>query len=61
MVRAGFEQLGVTRIVATCDVSNAASAHVLEKAGLRRETTLEDHRFAKGVWWTSFLYATRRP
>jgi RimJ/RimL family protein N-acetyltransferase len=60
MVRAGFEQLGLTRIVATCNVSNSASAHVLEKAGLHREATLEDHRFAKGVWWTSFLYGIRR-
>jgi RimJ/RimL family protein N-acetyltransferase len=60
MVRAGFEQLGLTRIVATCDVANAASAHVLEKAGLHREATLEDHRFAKGRWWTSFFYAIRR-
>src|SRR5713226_6043027 len=60
MVRAGFEQLGLTRIVATCNVSNTASAHVLEKAGLQREATLEDHRFAKGVWWTSFMYAIPR-
>lgn len=60
IVEAGFEQLGLTRIVATCAVANTASAHVLEKTGLQREATLEDHRFAKGVWWTSFLYAIRR-
>lgn len=33
MVRAGFEQLQLKRIVSTCDVANAASARVLEKAG----------------------------
>ena len=40
MVRAGFEQLGLTRIVSTCDVANSASVRVLEKAGLKRTATL---------------------
>jgi RimJ/RimL family protein N-acetyltransferase len=57
LVRAGFDELGVKRIFATCDVSNHASARVLEKAGLRREATLNRHKFAKDMWWTSFLYA----
>ena len=60
LVRAGFEQLGLNRISSTCDVSNGASARVLEKAGLQREATLEQHKYAKGQWWTSFLYAVRR-
>jgi [ribosomal protein S5]-alanine N-acetyltransferase len=60
MVRAGFEQLGVSRVFATCDVANGASARVLEKAGLQREAILERHKYARGQWWTSFLYAVRR-
>ena len=60
MVRAGFEQLGISRISSTCDVANVASAHVLEKAGLRRESMLENHKFAKNQWWTSFLYGVSR-
>jgi len=60
MVRAGFEQLGLSRIFATCDVENHASARVLAKAGLRRESTLEKHKYAKDQWWTSFLYSVRR-
>jgi RimJ/RimL family protein N-acetyltransferase len=60
LVRAGFEQLGVRRIFATCDVANHASARVLEHAGLRREARLERHTFAKDTWWTSWLYALRR-
>ena len=56
MVRVGFEQLGIRRIFSTCDAANVASARVLEKAGLRREATLENHKFAKGQWWTSLLY-----
>lgn len=57
LVRTAFEQLGASRVFATCDVANHASARVLEKAGLHREATLEHHMFAKGIWWTSFLYA----
>jgi ribosomal-protein-alanine N-acetyltransferase len=60
LVRVGFEQLGLIRIVSTCDVANGASARVLEKAGLHREAILEHHKYAKGQWWTSFLYAVRR-
>ena len=60
MVRVGFEQLGLTRIVATCDIANAASARVLEKAGLQRTATLDRHKYALGSWWTSFLYELRR-
>lgn len=60
LVRAAFDQLSASRVFATCDVANRASAHVLEKAGFRREGLLERHAFAKGVWWTSFLYAITR-
>jgi len=60
LVRAAFDELGVTRVVATCDVNNHASAHVLGKAGLHLEGTLERHKFAKGVWWTSYLYTLTR-
>jgi RimJ/RimL family protein N-acetyltransferase len=60
MVRAGFEQLGVSRVFSTCDVANRASARVLEKAGLQHEAVLEQHTFAKNQWWTSFLYAVGR-
>jgi [ribosomal protein S5]-alanine N-acetyltransferase len=60
MVRAGFEQLGLTRIVATCNIANAASARVLEKAGLSRVATLERHKFVLDKWWTSHRYAIQR-
>jgi ribosomal-protein-alanine N-acetyltransferase len=60
LVSAGFQQLGLVRIFAMCDVLNHPSARVLEKAGLRREAILENHKYAKGRWWTSFLYSVRR-
>jgi RimJ/RimL family protein N-acetyltransferase len=34
MVDAGFVQLQLERIVATCAIDHGASAHVLEKVGL---------------------------
>ena len=59
MIRAGFEQLQLKRIVSTCDVANAASARVLEKAGLVRLAKLDRHKYALGKWWTSWLYEIR--
>lgn len=60
LVAAAFEALGVDRVFATCDVDNYASARVLERAGLRREARLDQHKFARDRWWTSFLYALQR-
>jgi [ribosomal protein S5]-alanine N-acetyltransferase len=59
MVDAGFAQLRLERIFATCAVEHGASARVLEKAGLRRRTVL--HRYeAKGRWWDMWLYDLTR-
>jgi RimJ/RimL family protein N-acetyltransferase len=53
----GFEQLGLHRIWAVCDPANSASARVLEKAGLRREGEMLEHRWEKGRWCDELLYA----
>lgn len=60
LVQAGFASLGLTRIIATCDPENAASARVLERAGLHRTRLVERHRFAKQRWWTSWEWALER-
>lgn len=57
LLRAGFEQLGLQRIFALCAVQHRASARVLEKAGLRRETTLYGYTEAKGRSWDMARYA----
>ena len=57
LLRAGFEQLGLQRIFAICDMRHLASVHVLEKAGLRRETTLYGYKEAKGRAWDMYRYA----
>ena len=57
LIRFGFETLGMHRIWAIVEPENAASARVLEKAGMQREGRLRDHRFAKGLWRDSVIYA----
>ena len=57
LLRFGFETLRLHRIHAIVEPENIASARVLEKAGMRREGHLRDHRYAKGDWRDSLLYA----
>lgn len=53
----GFTELALHRIFATCDPGNTASAHVLEKSGMKREGCLREHKWSKGKWRDSYLYA----
>ena len=53
----GFNQLKLHRIFATCDPKNTASARVLEKIGMRREAYFREHKWIKGKWRDSLLYA----
>ena len=53
----GFEELGLHRIFATCDPLNIASSRVLEKIGMRCEGHLREHKWQKGRWRDSLMYA----
>jgi len=57
LVAFGFQELGLHRIVATCDPENTASSHVLEKTGMRREALLRSDSKIDGRWRDSYLYA----
>lgn len=57
LVGFGFKQLDLHRIFATCDPENVASRRVLEKIGMTREGHLRQHKWQKGKWRDSFLYA----
>ena len=50
MLRLGFEELGLHRIVAGCDTRNTASVRVMDRLGLRREAEFVDYEFLKGEW-----------
>jgi RimJ/RimL family protein N-acetyltransferase len=61
LLQFGFEALGMHRIWAIVEPENVASARVLEKVGMQREGRLRDHRYAKGRWRDSVLYAILAP
>lgn len=56
LVRFGFEQMKAHRIIAHCDTRNAASARILEKAGMTREGRLRRDIDPGDGWHDSWLY-----
>ncbi|HVB20990.1 MAG TPA: GNAT family protein [Ktedonobacteraceae bacterium] len=57
----GFRELGLHRVLAWCIAENAASAHVLEKIGMRQEGHLRQNEWMQGRWWDTLLYAILGP
>jgi RimJ/RimL family protein N-acetyltransferase len=57
MLRLGFEELALHRIVARCDARNAGSWRVMEHLGMRREAHLRENEFVKGEWTDELVYA----
>lgn len=53
----GFNHLNLHRVFATCEPTNIASAHVLEKIGMQQEGRLREHKWAKRKWRDYLLYA----
>jgi RimJ/RimL family protein N-acetyltransferase len=52
-----FYELNLHRVVAECDVKNAASFTLLERLGFRREAHLVENIWFKGGWGSEFHYA----
>jgi len=50
MLRLGFDELGLHRIVAEADPRNLPSLRVIDRLGMRREAHLVEHLFVKGEW-----------
>jgi len=57
LLRLGFEDLGLHRIVARLDERNTASARVAERIGMRLEARLVQNEWFKGEWSTELVYA----
>jgi RimJ/RimL family protein N-acetyltransferase len=57
LVDFGFDKLSLHRIFATCDPANVASAHVLEKVGMKSEGRIREHIWINGRWRDSLMYA----
>ena len=57
MLRLGFEDLGLHRIIAECDPRNDASIRLMERLGMRREADFRDAMWLKDEWVGSTVYA----
>jgi RimJ/RimL family protein N-acetyltransferase len=57
LLRLGFEDLGLHRIIGRLDARNTASARVLERLGMRREAHLVENEFVQGEWTDEVVYA----
>jgi RimJ/RimL family protein N-acetyltransferase len=60
ILRLGFEEVGLHRIIGRIDRRNAASGRVLERLGMRREAHLLQNEFVKGEWTDEIVYAMLR-
>jgi RimJ/RimL family protein N-acetyltransferase len=56
----GFADMGLRRIEARCQITNAASARVLEKIGMRREAVVRGRVHSKAPEEDFWLYAITR-
>jgi RimJ/RimL family protein N-acetyltransferase len=57
MLRVGFEDAGLHRVIGRLDARNTASAAVLERLGMRREAHLVENEWVKGEWCSELDYA----
>ena len=57
LLRLGFEELRLHRIIGRCDARNTASARLMERLGMRREAHLLENEYVKGEWTDEFDYA----
>ena len=57
LLRIGFEELGLHRIVAEANSRNTGSIRVMEKLGMRREALFVEAELFKGEWAGDVIYA----
>jgi RimJ/RimL family protein N-acetyltransferase len=57
LLRLGFEDYGLHRIIGRIDARNTASARVLERLGMRREAHFVENEIVKGEWTDEVVYA----
>ena len=57
MLRLGFDELGLHRIIARIDERNTASADVARRLGMRQEAHLVHNEFFKGEWSSELDFA----
>ncbi|MFL6077789.1 MAG: GNAT family N-acetyltransferase [Mycobacteriales bacterium] len=61
MLRLGFADLGLHRIIGRCDARNPASVRVMERLGMRQEAHFRHNEIFKGEWAEELVYAILAP
>ncbi len=59
MLRLGFEELKLHRIIGRCEARNTASAKLMERLGLRREAHFVENIWLKDEWNSEVVFAMR--
>ncbi|MDQ3618547.1 MAG: GNAT family N-acetyltransferase [Actinomycetota bacterium] len=57
LLRFGFEDLELHRIIGRCDPRNVPSWRLLERLGMRREAHFRESEIFKGEWGDEYVYA----
>ncbi|MBB5856596.1 GNAT family N-acetyltransferase [Amycolatopsis umgeniensis] len=57
LLRLGFEDLGLHRIIGRCDGRNTASSTLMERLGMRKEAHLRENEIVKGEWCDELVFA----
>lgn len=57
ILRLGFEEFGMHRIIGRLDARNTGSANLLKRLGMRHEGTFRQNEFLKGEWTDEAVYA----
>jgi RimJ/RimL family protein N-acetyltransferase len=57
LVRIGFEELGMHRIIARLDARNTGSINLLKRLGLRQEAHFVRNEYLKGEWTDELVFA----
>ncbi|MEU4603689.1 GNAT family protein [Kribbella sp. NPDC023972] len=57
ILRLGFEELGMHRIIGRLDARNTASANLLKRLGMRQEAHFVRNEFLKNEWTDELVFA----
>lgn len=57
LLRLGFDNLGLHRIIGRCDARNTGSFTLMERIGMRREAHFRHADIFKGEWGEEYVYA----
>ncbi|GAB3937101.1 GNAT family protein [Kribbella albertanoniae] len=60
LLRLGFEELGMHRIIGRLDATNTSSAKLLQRLGFRQEAHFVRNEFLKGQWTDEAVFAMLR-